>query len=171
MNLLISYKFIYSLPEITRGLFTFAIFISYALQCYVPISIIWENYVPEKIRESEKCELYLLFLRAVTTIFTFLVAAAVPELGLFISLFGAFCLSILGLAFPAIMVCEKNIDLWKLPSRSFFQEICVLYPDKFGNFKMHLWKDIGLIIFAFIGLTSGTYASMKDIIASFSKES
>ena len=145
--------FIYSLPEITRGLFTFAIFISYALQCYVPISIIWENYVGDKINNSEKSGTYLLLLRLVTTIFTFIIAGLVPELGLFISLFGAFCLSILGLAFPAIM------------------EICVLYPDKFGNFKMHLWKDIGLIIFAFIGLTSGTYASMKDIIASFSKES
>lgn len=119
----------------------------------MPISIIWENYVSDEIKKSEKSEMYLLLLRAVTTIFTFLVAAAVPELGLFISLFGAFCLSILGLAFPAIM------------------EICVLYPDKFGNFKMHLWKDIGLVIFAFIGLTSGTYASMKDIIASFTKES
>ena len=145
--------FIYSLPEITRGLFTFAIFISYALQCFVPISIIWENYVGDKIKNSEKSGRYLLLLRFVTTVFTFIIAGLVPELGLFISLFGAFCLSILGLAFPAIM------------------EICVLYPDKFGNFNMHLWKDIGLIIFAFIGLISGTYASMKDIIASFSKES
>jgi uncharacterized membrane protein len=34
-----------------------------------------------------------------------------------------------------------------------------------------LWKDIGLIIFAFVGLTSGTFASMKDIIATFSASS
>lgn len=137
------------LPEITRGLFTFAIFISYALQCYVPISIIWENYFSDEIKKSSKSNTYLLGLRVLTTIFTFLVAAAVPHLGLFISLFGAFCLSILGLAFPAIM------------------EICVLWPDKYGTLKWHLWKDLGLVLFAFIGLTSGTYASMKDIIATF----
>jgi proton-coupled amino acid transporter len=70
----------------------------------VPISIIWENYVSESIKKSEQNGKYLLGLRVITTIFTFIVAAAVPELGLFISLFGAFCLSILGLAFPAIMV-------------------------------------------------------------------
>jgi uncharacterized membrane protein len=45
----------------------------------------------------------------------------------------------------------------------------VFYPDKFGKLNWHLWKDIGLVIFAFIGLSSGTYASMKEIIASFSK--
>lgn len=138
------------LPEITRGLFTFAIFISYALQCYVPISIIWENYFSDDIKKSEKSDLYLYGLRIITTIFTFLIAAAVPHLGLFISLFGAFCLSILGLAFPAIM------------------EICVLYPDKYGPMHFHLWKDLALVLFAFAGLTSGTYASMKDIIVTFS---
>lgn len=138
------------LSEITKGLFTFAIFISYALQCYVPISIIWENYFSDEIKKSSRSNVYLLGLRVLTTIFTFLLAAAVPHLGLFISLFGAFCLSILGLAFPAIM------------------EICVLWPDKYGTLNWHLWKDLGLVIFAFAGLTSGTYASLKDIIATFS---
>lgn len=154
-NLIILFSTLFTLrlPEITKGLFTFAIFISYALQCYVPISIIWENYVSDDIKKSDHSSKYLLLLRAVTTIFTFLVAAAVPHLGLFISLFGAFCLSILGLAFPAIM------------------EICVLYPSNFGKLNWHLWKDVALVIFAFVGLTSGTYASMKDIIKTFSVSS
>ena len=141
---------LFSLPEITRVIFSAAVFISYALQCYVPISIIWENYVSEKIRTSETSTRYQYVLRFVTTVFTFLVAAAVPELGLFISLFGAFCLSILGLAFPAIM------------------ELCVLWPDKLGPLKWVMWKDIGLVIFALIGLVSGTYSSLISIIASFS---
>lgn len=133
-------------------MFAFAIFISYALQCYVPISIIWENYVGEKIRNSPQSTKYMLLLRLVTTIFTFLVAAAVPELGLFISLFGAFCLSILGLAFPAIM------------------EICVLWPDKLGSCNWIMWKDIGLVIFALVGLVSGTYSSLISIIATFGEQ-
>jgi solute carrier family 36 (proton-coupled amino acid transporter) len=90
-----------------------------------------------------------LVLRLVVTVFTFLIAAAVPHLGLFISLFGAFCLSILGLAFPAIM------------------EICVLWPNNLGKGNWIMWKDIGLVIFAFIGLSSGTYASMLEIIKTF----
>lgn len=115
----------------------------------MPITIIWENYCGEKIRNSENSTKYNLLLRLFTTIFTFLVAAAVPELGLFISLFGAFCLSILGLAFPAIM------------------EICVLYPDNLGRFYWIMWKDIGLVIFAMVGLTSGTYSSLLEIIKTF----
>lgn len=143
-----NFKHFSRLPELTKALFSFAIFISYGLQCYVPISIIWDNYVGQKIRNSENSTRYQLILRLVTTIFTFLVAAAVPELGLFISLFGAFCLSILGLAFPAIM------------------EICVLWPDKLGSGMWIMWKDIALVIFAMTGLVAGTYSSLLAIFAS-----
>jgi solute carrier family 36 (proton-coupled amino acid transporter) len=145
LNLIMSCR----LPQLTRILFAIAVFISYALQCYVPISIIWDNYLSKKFnKEHEKRNQFMM--RLIITVFTFLVAAAVPELGLFISLFGAFCLSILGLAFPAIM------------------EICVLWPDKLGSGKWIMWKDIGLITFALIGLVSGSYSSIIDIIASFS---
>lgn len=78
-----------------------------------------------------------------------LLAVAIPRLGLFISLFGALCLSALGIAFPAIM------------------EICVLWPDKLGPGRMILWKDIILILFGIIGLVAGTYTSVRDIIYSF----
>lgn len=78
-----------------------------------------------------------------------LLAVAIPRLGLFISLFGALCLSVLGLAFPALM------------------EICVLYPDKLGRFNYILWKDIFLIIFGVLGLVIGTYTSVRDIVISF----
>ena len=140
------------LAESTRLLFAFAVFISYALQCYVPLTIIWDNYTSASIKNSNHSTKYQLLLRVVVTIFTFIVAGAVPHLGLFISLFGAFCLSILGLAFPAIM------------------EICVLWPDKLGAGNWIMWKDIGLVVFAFIGLSSGTYASMVEIIKTFTVE-
>ena len=122
----------------------------------------------DKIKTSPKSSSYQLLLRVVITIitckFTFIIrrlaminnlsilvlfAAAIPRLGLFISLFGAFCLSILGLAFPAIM------------------ELCVLWPDQLGPGNWILWKDVALVVFAIIGLVSGTYTSMRDIILSF----
>lgn len=74
---------------------------------------------------------------------------AIPRLGLFISLFGALCLSALGIAFPAIM------------------EICVRWPDQLGPGKLILWKDIVLILLGFVGLAAGTYTSVRDIIYSF----
>jgi proton-coupled amino acid transporter len=78
-----------------------------------------------------------------------LLAVAIPRLGLFISLFGALCLSALGIAFPAII------------------ELCVKWPDDLGPFKVTLWKDILLIIFGILGLVIGTTTSIIDIIASF----
>lgn len=78
---------------------------------------------------------------------------AVPRLGLFISLFGALCLSALGMCFPAMM------------------EICVCYPDKLGPGRYILWKDIFLFIVGIIGLIAGTYTALINIIRSFMPDS
>jgi len=93
--------------------------------------------------------LYEYIIRVLIVLATFLLAIAIPRLGLFISLFGALCLSVLGLAFPAIM------------------EICVLYPNHLGKYNYILYKDILLIIFGVVGLVAGTYTSVRDIIISF----
>lgn len=58
------------LPELTRVVFAFAIFISYGLQCYVPVHIIWKDYVSEKIQNSENSGRYQLLLRLVITFVT-----------------------------------------------------------------------------------------------------
>lgn len=82
--------------------------------------------------------------------FQVVLAISVPRLSLFISLFGALCLSVLGIAFPAII------------------EICVLWPDNdFGPFKFMLIKNILLITFGLLGLVVGTYVSIVDIVKSF----
>lgn len=77
-------------------------------------------------------------------------AVAIPRLGLFISLIGAFCLSALGIAFPAIM------------------NMCVRWPEKeFGPGWWIFWKDIIIILCGVFGLFSGTYSSVSEIIISF----
>lgn len=135
--------------QITKVLFSIAIYISYALQGYVPIEIIWYNYMKKNYEDSKYKVLYEYLVRLAVLTITFLLAVAIPRLGLFISLFGALCLSVLGLAFPAIM------------------ELCVLYPNNYGRFNYVLIKDILLIIFGFLGLVAGTFTSVRDIIRSF----
>uniref|UniRef100_A0A7G3ABM4 Putative amino acid transporter n=1 Tax=Lutzomyia longipalpis TaxID=7200 RepID=A0A7G3ABM4_LUTLO len=130
-------------------IFAVAIFISYGLQCYVPVEIIWNQYLLKRFEDSPKKLMMEFVTRIVVVIMTFLLAVAIPRLGLFISLFGALCLSALGLAFPAIM------------------EICVLWPDKLGPCRFVLYRDIALIIFGIVGLVAGTYVSVRDIILSF----
>nr|CAD7600376.1 unnamed protein product [Timema genevievae] len=79
---------------------------------------------------------------------TVLLAVAIPQLELFISLFGALCLSALGIAFPALI------------------ELCLFWPDKFGCCRWILFKDILIILCGIFGLVIGTYTSLLGIITS-----
>lgn len=79
-----------------------------------------------------------------------MLAISVPELDLFISLFGAFCLSGLGLAFPAIIqICA----FWKiLGSR---------------ERKIMVAKNMCLVLIGAFGLIVGTYTSIEKIVENF----
>lgn len=74
-----------------------------------------------------------------------------PELDLFISLFGALCLSALGLAFPAFI---QSCTYWYYVSDS-------------ERIRM-LIKNIIVVIFGVLGLIVGTYTSLDGIIRKFS---
>lgn len=78
--------------------------------------------------------------------FTVCLAAAIPRLELFISLFGALCLSAVGIVFPALI------------------ELCYLWPDNRCTWVM--FKDILLMVFGLTGLVVGTYTSISDIVVS-----
>lgn len=67
--------------------------------------------------------------------FAVVLAVAVPRLGLFISLFGALCLSALGICFPAIM------------------EACLCIAR--GGSRLKLVKDALLFIVGIVGLVAG----------------
>lgn len=72
---------------------------------------------------------------------------AIPNLELFISLFGALCLSALGLAFPAWI------------------QMCVHWYEYKGKQKVWLVVSNSFIaIVGLVGLVVGTYTSLNDII-------
>lgn len=77
---------------------------------------------------------------------------AIPYLNLFISLFGALCLSALGIAFPALI------------------EICILYPNNFGKFKHVLIKNVILIIIGIFAGALGTGLAINDIVMKMNEE-
>lgn len=83
--------------------------------------------------------------------FTVGIAAAVPELDLFISLFGALCLSALGLAFPAFI---QSCTYW-------------YYVSKSERMRM-LIKNAIVVLFGVLGLVVGTYTSLDGIVRKFS---
>lgn len=86
--------------------------------------------------------------------FIVLLAVAIPNLELFISLFGALCLSALGLIFPALI------------------EYCTFHKQYTGASKLlMIIKNLIIILIGLAGLTIGTYTSLTEIVHTFVIES
>ncbi|XP_045784934.1 proton-coupled amino acid transporter-like protein CG1139 isoform X1 [Maniola jurtina] len=142
------------LASVVQCLLAFAIFITHALVCYVAIDILWKEYVGVRLLNSNHRFLWEYMLRTVIVLVTFGLAAAVPELDLFISLFGALCLSALGLVFPAfIRICTY----WYYVSDS-------------ERIRMII-KNAIVVVFGVLGLVVGTWTSLEGIIVKFSAHS
>lgn len=79
---------------------------------------------------------------------------AIPRLDLFISLFGALCLSSLGLAFPAVI------------------ETCVFLKDQRSSTARAamIAKNTLIGIFGFVGFIVGTGTSLAAIIQTFTDQ-
>lgn len=122
-----------------------AIFFTYSLQFYVPMEIIWKN-----VRHwfGAKKNLAEYSIRVGIILLTLGTAIAIPNLGPFISLVGAVCLSFLGLIFPAVI---ETVTYWDR-------------PNGLGRFNWVLWKNMFLVMFGILGFLSGAYVSILDII-------
>nr|AUZ41739.1 glutamine transporter 1 [Diaphorina citri] len=139
------------LAQSVKLMIAVAIFLTYALQFYVPMEIIWKN-VKHRFTAQPTVAEYVIRISLV--VFTVGVAAAIPDLGPFISLVGAICLSTLGLMFPSfieLIVCWDNPGL--------------------GTLNWRLWKNLLIISFGVLGFVTGTYTSIDEMMTMwFNKE-
>ncbi|KOX68580.1 Proton-coupled amino acid transporter 1 [Melipona quadrifasciata] len=122
------------LAKSVQILLAIAIFFTHPIQCYVAIDIAWNEYIAPNFEKNSHKVLWEYVVRTSLVLLTFLLAVVIPELDLFISLFGALCLSGLGLAFPAII------------------QICTFWHtcDRTGKAIM-LAKNMSLVLFALLG--------------------
>lgn len=114
--------------QLAKGMLALAIFISHGLNCYVAINITWTEYLEKRLSKDSPKILWEYAVRTLLVLLTcktnlvenlhsqriknlylllfhsVLLAIAIPNLELFTSLFGALCLSVLGLVFPAVSV-------------------------------------------------------------------
>ncbi|CAH0546040.1 unnamed protein product [Brassicogethes aeneus] len=134
------------LAQTINCMYAVAIFISYGLQGYVPVQILWTNYILPKLENSKHKLGWEYLLRFGCVVLTYIVAIAIPVLNIVISLVGVFCLPPLGIMFPAML------------------EICVKYPD-FGPLRLRLVKNILLIILSIVAFLAGMYSVILEIIA------
>lgn len=112
------------------------------------MEIIWKN-VRGHFSESNK-NMGEYAIRVVLVVGTVATAVAIPNIGPFISLIGAVCLSTLGLMFPSII---ELITFYERPG--------------YGKFRWILWKNLLLILFGITGFLTGTYISLIEIYNEF----
>ncbi|XP_044743205.1 proton-coupled amino acid transporter-like protein pathetic isoform X2 [Chrysoperla carnea] len=133
-----------ALAQSVRVMMALAIFLSYGLQFYVPMSVVWPN-IKQRFT-TERSQYLGEYATRISLVFvTFVLAALVPNLGVVISLVGALSSSTLALIFPPLI------------------EIITFWPDM-GKYKWILWKDILIMLFGIAGFIFGTYASVANII-------
>uniref|UniRef100_A0A3Q3VRE5 Amino acid transporter transmembrane domain-containing protein n=1 Tax=Mola mola TaxID=94237 RepID=A0A3Q3VRE5_MOLML len=129
--------------QTVKLLYCFGIFITFALQFYVPAEILIP---PVMARVSERWERAVnLLLRTVLVIFTCGLAILIPELDLVISLVGSVSSSFLALIFPPIL------------------EILTFHRE--GISPLVVIKNIVISLIGFVGFLTGTYVAIEQIIA------
>ncbi|KAF4519395.1 hypothetical protein B566_EDAN008703 [Ephemera danica] len=132
--------------QLVQVMLALAIYISFALQCYVAVDIAWNMYISPHIERKNYRLFAEMATRTALVLLSFTLAVAIPNLELFISLFGALCLSVLGIILPSIIesvTFETHRRGWLLV------------------------KNVCLALFGIAGLVTGTYISIKDIVETF----
>ncbi|CAH1366375.1 proton-coupled amino acid transporter-like protein CG1139 [Tenebrio molitor] len=140
------------LAQVAKVMLAIAIYITHPLQLYVAIDIIWNEYLAARFEKCRYQVFYEYVVRTSLVLITFALAVAIPKLDLFISLFGAFCLSALGLAFPAII---QTSTFW--------------YTLNGFKGKLIIAKNGCIVLFGFVGLIVGTYTSLQKIVEYFNE--
>ncbi|KAI8798036.1 proton-coupled amino acid transporter 2 [Biomphalaria glabrata] len=125
-----------------------AIFISYNVQFYVPIKILWPN-LQHRFHNRIIRRYGEFIFRIVLVLVTFGFAAAIPHLDLLISLIGAFLSTSLALILPAII------------------EIVTLSAEDEHLPWYIVVKNILIFLLGLVGCFTGTYSAIKDIVNSF----
>ncbi|XP_013395783.2 proton-coupled amino acid transporter 4-like [Lingula anatina] len=130
-------------------MFCLALVITYGLQFYVPVLIIWP-FFKNRIRGNGYCEWFAESLfRIFLVLFTLAMAELIPHLGLFISLVGALSSSALALIFPPII---HTLTFW---------------PDNLGVCKWHFIKNVLIFLLGILGFGIGSYVSLSQIVYCF----
>ncbi|XP_059157200.1 proton-coupled amino acid transporter 2-like isoform X3 [Physella acuta] len=138
------------LYQLVNVSFAVAVFISVAVQFYVPINVVWpviENWFLHRT-SSPAFQVLEYLTRAVLLIIIFSIATLAPHIELLMALFGSFCGGLMSIIIPV------------------FVEMLTLYGDEELT-ALVLAKDVFLLCFGLLGLTTGTYTAMLDISQTF----
>uniref|UniRef100_T1JSP3 Amino acid transporter transmembrane domain-containing protein n=1 Tax=Tetranychus urticae TaxID=32264 RepID=T1JSP3_TETUR len=135
--------------DIIRLMFAVSVFLSYPLQFFLPINIVWPLIQSKLPSKWQKMAISNAIFRALFVLSSFVLASFVPHLDLVISLVGAFCSTAIAILFPPII------------------HYAAIWEDR-ENYGWLTWnwikiKAICLWIFGFTGMFLGTFSSITAI--------
>lgn len=135
---------IHEIPaQIVKLLIALSVFLTVGLQFYVLLEIVW-NRVEKRITKHRWFINYAIRTTLIST--AILLAVAVPTIGPFVGLLGAFCFSIAGLLVPALM------------------ETLVYWEQGYGKWNWIIWKNSIFCLFGMMALIMGTKSALEDIV-------
>lgn len=129
--------------QVVQILIGLAVYCTFGLQFYVCLDIAW-NGIKERFQKKPMLANYVLRTSMVTG--AVLLAVAVPNIGPFISLIGAFCFSILGLLMPALI------------------EIVTYWDTGFGPGNWVAVKNVIICIISIMALLFGSRSAIMKIV-------
>ncbi|XP_026727945.1 proton-coupled amino acid transporter-like protein pathetic isoform X2 [Trichoplusia ni] len=129
--------------QIVKVAIAIAVYCTFGLQFFVCIEIMW-NGIKHKYTKRPLFANYIM--RTLLVLACVGLAVAVPTIGPFMGVIGAFCFSILGLIAPA------------------FIEISTYWTIGFGPAKYLIWKNILVLLFGTFALIFGTKQAVTDIL-------
>ncbi|KAF5270109.1 hypothetical protein FQA39_LY08521 [Lamprigera yunnana] len=134
------------LAQVVNILIPIAVFLTYNLQMFVPIDIIWRNLLSPRVNGRLAVNLVQVVTRCLFVAGTIVIAVAVPNLEPIISLVGAICFSTLGILIPAVV------------------DTVLHWEGRLGFLKWRLIKNIILAVLAIFALVSGTADAISNLI-------
>ncbi|XP_050432497.1 proton-coupled amino acid transporter-like protein CG1139 isoform X1 [Adelges cooleyi] len=137
------------LAQVVKLLLSISIYICYALSNYVAFDIMWKS-LETKMEKNENKIWWEYALRTSIVMVTFFLAVAIPNLEHLISLIGAFCLSTVGIALPAIINFLTFVDIYREEGYL-----------RLGLFVLRNLLIVAIAVFAFV---IGVSTSITDII-------
>ncbi|XP_076799531.1 proton-coupled amino acid transporter 1-like isoform X2 [Clavelina lepadiformis] len=157
------------LYQTVKLLLAFVIAATYAIQFYVPIELIWAKF-KRRFRPGNEI-LWQTILRTILVFFTCACAVAIPNLGDYITLIGAFSSSMLALIFPPII--EYLTFYSPGVTDASVEPLMGKEPDEIRSLRMSKWsilKDFLIALFGFVGFVAGTIVAVKQIVIDLSKD-
>lgn len=129
-------------------MFAIAIFVSYGVQFYVPIKIMWPS-VKRRLSSPRLKAYGESVFRIIFVIITAAFALLIPHLDLLIALIGALASSCLAIILPAMI------------------ELLTVVSEKQRPSMITIVKDVLLFVVGCIACVTGTYTALREIVETF----